>query len=90
VSTLATILVPAAVVALAIAGALAWRERAVREPGRPWWGNPATWVVVCAATVLLGVFVFPRLLGFGFLLLPFVWTRGHRRRREQDRPLRED
>jgi hypothetical protein len=42
-----------------------------------------------AAFVLLGLFVFPRLLGFAFLFLPFVWMRrsgrGPARRRDEPR-----
>jgi hypothetical protein len=37
---------------------------------------------VSAVFVLLGVFVFPRLLGFTFLFLPFLWMRAAGRRRQ--------
>jgi hypothetical protein len=48
---------------------------------RPWWGNPVFWLLLAAALVLLGLFVFPKLFGFVFLFLPFVWIGGFRRRR---------
>ncbi len=54
-------------------------ERARRS--RPWWGNPAVWLLISMAFVLLGLFVFPKLFGFTFLFLPFVWIRGLWRRR---------
>ncbi|HSJ49996.1 MAG TPA: hypothetical protein VLA90_01750 [Actinomycetota bacterium] len=70
--SLALILVPAALFAL-----VAWLAIARRaDPGgvrRPWWGRPALWVGVCATFLLLGLFVTPRLLGFTFLFLPFIW-----------------
>ncbi len=50
-------------------------------PARPPWGNPALWVGVSVALMLLGALVFPRLLGFTFLLLPFIWMRTGGRRR---------
>lgn len=43
---------------------------------RPWWGHPGVWLLVSAAFALLGLFVFPRLFGFAFLFLPFVWVGG--------------
>lgn len=42
---------------------------------RPWWGNPLLWVGVSAVFVLLGLFVAPKLFGFAFLFLPFIWIR---------------
>ena len=42
---------------------------------RPWWGNPFLWVGVSAVFVLLGLFVAPKLFGFAFLFLPFIWIR---------------
>ena len=47
------------------------RDRA--EPGRPWWGNPWIWVGVSAVSVVLGLLVWPGLLGGVFLFIPFVW-----------------
>ena len=49
-------------------------------PSRPWWGNPGIWLVVCAAFVLLGLFVWPGLFGGTFFFLPFVWIWRPRRR----------
>jgi hypothetical protein len=45
------------------------------EPSRPWWANPFLWLGVCLASVLLGVFVWPWLLGFTFIFAPVVWWR---------------
>jgi hypothetical protein len=42
---------------------------------RPWWGNPLVWVGVSAAFVVLGLLVAPKLFGFAFLFLPFIWIR---------------
>jgi hypothetical protein len=59
---------------------------------RPWWGHPGVWLLISAAFVLLGVFVFPKLFGFTFVFLPFLWIGGlWRRRPPQDRsPRRPD
>jgi len=89
VGTLALILVPATLVAAAIALVLAFRASGAAEPRRPWWGSPAVWVVVSATSLLVGIFVAPRLLGITFLLLPFVWARGFGRRRRPGRPREE-
>ena len=70
--TLALILVPAALFALVVWFAVA-RHRGLDDSGRPWWARPTLWVGVCAAFLLLGLFVTPRLLGFTFLFLPFIW-----------------
>jgi hypothetical protein len=43
---------------------------------RPWWGHPGTWIAASAAFFLLGVFVFPKLFGFTFIFLPFLWVGG--------------
>jgi hypothetical protein len=40
---------------------------------RSWWGHPGLWVLVSATSVLLGVFVFPKLFGFTFVFLPLLW-----------------
>jgi hypothetical protein len=82
VGTLALIIVPAALFVGAVALVLALRRHDVGVPRRPWWGNPGVWVAASAVFVLLGVFVFPRLLGFTFLFLPFLWMRAAGRRRQ--------
>jgi hypothetical protein len=82
-----------AVLLLAGAGTLALTRRlpaSARVPGRPWWGNPAVWAGAIVAFVLLGVFVFPRLLGFTFLFLPFMWLRGSGRRPPTRRPPQDE
>ncbi len=48
---------------------------------RPWWGNPFVWLAIAVVMLVLGLFVFPHLLGFTFLFLPFIWIGGFRRRR---------
>jgi hypothetical protein len=40
---------------------------------RPWWGHPGVWLLVSAVFVFLGLFVFPKLFGFTFVFLPFIW-----------------
>ena len=48
-------------------------------PHRPWWGNPWLWVVACAVSILLGLYVWPGMFGGVVLVLPFVWIgRPHR------------
>jgi hypothetical protein len=83
VSTLALILVPAAVFV-----GVVWLVLGVRQGGglrdRPWWGAPPVWIGVATALLVLGALVAPRLFGFTFLLLPFLW-RGRRRRGPQRR-----
>jgi hypothetical protein len=39
------------------------------------------WLAIAAVLLVLGLFVFPHLLGFTFLFLPFIWIGGFRRRR---------
>jgi hypothetical protein len=58
---------------------------------RSWWGRPGLWVLVSATSVLLGVFVFPKLFGFTFIFLPFLWPflGGLRRGRHGPREDRE-
>lgn len=51
---------------------------------KPWWGHPGLWLLVSAAFVLVGLFVFPKLFGFTFLFLPFVWIGGLWRGRPRD------
>lgn len=46
---------------------------------RPWWARLGVWLLVAAVMVVLGVLVSPKLYGFTFLFLPFVWmSRGAR------------
>jgi hypothetical protein len=71
-------------IALAVSAPLLARQ-ASRAPGaagptRPLWATPAVWIAASVALVLLGVLVFPRLLGFTILLLPFIWMRSGGRR----------
>lgn len=54
---------------------------AADEPHRPWWGNPVVWLVVGSAFTVVGLFVFPKLFGFAFLFLPFIWVGRFGRRR---------
>jgi hypothetical protein len=90
VGTLALILIPAAMFVGAVALVLAFHKGRVVEPGRPWWGYPGAWVAISAVFVLLGLMVFPRLLGFTFVFLPLIWMRGFGRRREPRDPSRHD
>ena len=57
-------------------------RRDPEAPGRPWWQRSSVWIGVSIVFVLLGVFVAPRLLGFTFVFLPFLWVGGGRRRRQ--------
>ena len=79
--TLALILIPAALFVGAVALVLAFHNGRVVEPGRPWWGYPGAWIAISAVFVLLGLMVFPRLLGFTFVFLPLIWMRGFGSRR---------
>jgi hypothetical protein len=63
---------------------LATPLRDLRPAERPWWGNPWLWLVVSAASVVLGIFVWPGLFGGMFLFLPFIWIWRPRRSREGD------
>jgi hypothetical protein len=83
--TLALILVPAAVFVAAVAIVLAIRRPGPRGMGRPWWAIPAVWVGLGLVSILAGLLVFPRLLGFTFLFLPLIWMRAFGRRRPRDR-----
>jgi hypothetical protein len=80
--TLALILIPAVLFVGAVVALLALRDRRELD-GRPWWGAPPTWLLVCSVLLILGLVVAPRLLGFTFLLLPFIWMGGLGRRRER-------
>ena len=84
--TLALILLPACAFVAAVALVLAYRRGRALEPERPWWGTPGVWIGLSMAFVLVGVFAFPRLLGFTFLFFPFVVMRTVGRRRRDRRP----
>ena len=51
------------------------------RPQRPWWGNPVVWLLVGSAFAIVGLFVFPKIFGFAFLFLPFIWIGRFGRRR---------
>ena len=77
-----TILVTAISAAVVVALVVSARRREA-EPGRPWWHHSPVWIGASVVFALLGLFVAPRLLGFTFLFLPFLWIGGgHRERRE--------
>jgi hypothetical protein len=89
-------LIAVAITALTVAvGAIVLGRAAHRGPSpsgesRPWWGAPGPWIAASAVLLVLGLVVFPRLLGFVVLFLPFVWMRRARRptgwdRRPEDR-----
>lgn len=84
-STLAWILAPVVVIALVVAVALRVTERrgvpaSTADLSRPWWGRPLLWLGVAATSAVLGLVVAPRIFGFTFLFLPFVWIGGTGRR----------
>lgn len=81
--TLALILIPATLFVGAVYAFFVLRERHDGPVGRPWRGAVPTWVLVCGVFVLFGLVIAPRLLGFTFLLLPFLWLGGLGRRRER-------
>jgi hypothetical protein len=75
------------VVACALALPILLREPgAARVPGRPLRSNPAAWAVGVGLVMLAGAFLFPRLFGFAFVFLPFVWMRRTGRREREQRP----
>ncbi len=87
-STLAWILAPVVLFVAALALVLAVRERRAGEATatdrpRPWWGNPLVWLGVAAAFVVVGLVIAPRVFGFSFLFLPFIWVGGRRRPRRE-------
>jgi len=56
------------------------------EPPRPWWGNPWLWLAICAAAVLLGVYVWPGLFALVLIVVPLgVLQRPTRRPRVDPR-----
>lgn len=89
VGTLGLILVPAAIFIGIAAIIVAFRNRWIGDPERPWYSSPVAWVAGSLAFVLLGVFVFPRLFGFTILFLPFLLARSFGRRRPEDHERRE-
>jgi hypothetical protein len=90
-SPLAATLVALAVVALALVTMMSLR--AARDPavqgrrgegaGQPWWGSPAFWLAVSAASLVIGVLVLPRLFPAVVIFLPFLWIRRSRRPRRR-------
>jgi hypothetical protein len=89
VGTLGLILAPAAIFIAIAAIIVAFRNRWIGDPERPWYSSPVAWVAGSLAFVLLGVFVFPRLFGFTILFLPFLLARSFGRRRPEDQERRE-
>jgi hypothetical protein len=75
----ASALVTAAVVAIAVAVIRFGRHRAT-HPGEPWWRSAPLWLGASCVFALLGLFVAPKLLGFTFVFLPFLWIGGLGRR----------
>jgi hypothetical protein len=64
-------------------------RRREAEPDRPWWQHPPVWIGASAVFALLGLFVAPKLLGFTFLFLPFLWIGGIGRRTPPQRERRD-
>ena len=84
----ASVLVTVVLVGLAVALMRVSRYR-LEHPGEPWWRGAPLWVAVSCVVVLLGVFVAPKLLGFTFVFLPFLWIGGLGRRQPRE-PERTD
>ena len=83
----ASVLVTVIFVGIAVALVRLSRHR-LEHPSDRWRGAPL-WVTVSCVVVLLGVFVAPKLLGFTFVFLPFLWIGGLGRRRPRE-PERTD
>lgn len=81
--TLALILVPAAIFVGIVVAVMALRGAGGRTPGRPAAVFPARWALITAALLVLGLVIAPRLLGFTFVLLPFLLAAGASRRRRE-------
>jgi uncharacterized membrane protein YhaH (DUF805 family) len=77
-----TLLVTAIAAAIVVALVALGRSRE-HDPGRPWWQHAPVWVGVSAVFALVGLFVAPRLFGFTFVFLPFLWMRGGRRQHQR-------
>jgi hypothetical protein len=82
--TLALILIPAVLFIGAAILVLSLSNGRRLEPTRPWWSYPGMWIALSTVFVLVGITVFPRLLGFTFVFLPLVWMRGFGGRRGRD------
>lgn len=80
--TLALILVPAAIFVGIVVAVMGLRGGG-RTPGRPVAPFPARWALITAALLVLGLVIAPRLLGFTFVLLPFLLAAGAGRRRRE-------
>lgn len=78
--TLGLILVPAALFAGVVIAVLALRGGGGTR-ARPAFAFSVGWVALTVVLLLVGLFVAPRLLGFTFLFLPFIWLAGAGRRR---------
>jgi hypothetical protein len=76
--TLALILVPAALFIGVVVAVLALRDSGVRSSGG---ALPVARILLIAGLLVLGLLVAPRLLGFTFVFLPFLWIAGAGRRR---------
>ncbi|HYG72985.1 MAG TPA: hypothetical protein VEC15_11980 [Actinomycetota bacterium] len=85
----ATLVVTALVVAAGVAIMRFLRHRD-QHPGEAWWRSSSIWIGVWAVFAILGVFVVPKLLGFTFLFLPFLWVGGLGRRDRDERAPRGD
>lgn len=77
--TLALILVPAALFVAAVVAVLA-----IRSSGGIRATVPVPWLALTVVLLILGLFVAPRLLGFTFILLPFLLVIRPRRRGRQE------
>lgn len=90
-SPLAAVVLVTALAAAVLGAAVHFLRHREAEPGAPWWGRPAVWVGASVVFALLGLFVAPKLLGFTFVFLPFLWIGGlgRRERREPDPSDRE-
>lgn len=79
--TLGLILIPAALFVGVVVAVLALRDAGVGTSGRPGGAFPVGRVAMVVGLLLVGIVVAPRLLGFTFVLLPFLWLAGAGRRR---------
>ena len=84
----ASFLVTAVAAAIVVALVRYGRARA-EHPSEPWWRSAPLWLGVSCVFALLGLFVAPKLLGFTFVFLPFLWA-GGLGRREPREPERTD
>ena len=84
-----TLLVTALVAAVVVA-VVTFARRREADPERPWWQHGSVWIGASAVFALLGLFVAPKLLGFTFIFLPFLWVGGGGGRRERQQPNHRD